>query len=48
MEELLKQRGEVIEKILDLASYPEYHESLNNAIEKIDDLILKLNQNERE
>lgn len=33
---LLEQRGLLVEKLVDVAAYPDYHEGLNFAIAKID------------
>ena len=41
---LLEQRGLLVEKLVDVAAYPDYHEGLNFAIAKIDlifDIVLK-------
>ena len=39
---LLEQREKLVDKIIDLASYPEYHENLRDSIDRIDDLIKTL------
>ena len=36
---LIEQRGLLVEKLVDLAAYAEYHEGLNFAIAKIDQIL---------
>lgn len=42
MDKLLEQRGLLVEKLIENSFYPETVERLSKAIEKVDDMIIKL------
>lgn len=41
---LLSQRESLVNKLIDVAAYSEYHDGLNTAIKAIDDLILEFKE----
>ena len=45
---LIVQREKLVDKIIDLASYPEYHDNLRDSIDRIDDLIKALTIEEQQ